>query len=85
MLKLGRLELKGFIAWLFWCVVHIFFLIDARNRFVVAFTWLWDYITFQRGTRLITGVSGRRPDVTIGGEAAGASCPSGNDRFKGAA
>jgi NADH dehydrogenase len=54
--KLGRIELKGFIAWLFWCVVHIFFLIDARDRVVVAFTWLWDYLTFQRGARLITQV-----------------------------
>jgi NADH dehydrogenase len=54
--KLGRIELKGFIAWLFWCVVHIFFLIDARDRVVVAFNWLWDYLTFQRGARLITQV-----------------------------
>jgi len=55
-LKLGRIELKGFIAWLFWCVVHIFFLIEVRDRFAVAFTWLWDYISFQRGARLITEV-----------------------------
>jgi NADH dehydrogenase len=54
--KLGKIELKGFLAWLFWCVVHIFFLIEIRDRFVVAFTWLWDYITFQRGARLITEV-----------------------------
>jgi NADH dehydrogenase len=52
--KLGRLQLHGFIGWLFWSVVHIYFLIGLRNRFIVAFTWLWDYITFQRGARLIT-------------------------------
>jgi NADH dehydrogenase len=52
--KLGRLQLKGFIGWLFWSVVHIYFLIGLRNRFVVAFTWLWSYLTFQRGARLIT-------------------------------
>jgi NADH dehydrogenase len=52
--KLGRFELTGFPGWLFWCVVHIFFLIDTRDRVVVAFNWLWDYITFQRGARLIT-------------------------------
>ncbi len=52
--KLGRLELKGFIGWLFWSVVHIYFLIGIRNRFIVAFTWLWSYLTFQRGARLIT-------------------------------
>jgi NADH dehydrogenase len=52
--KLGRLQLKGFIGWLFWSVAHIYFLIGLRNRFIVAFTWLWDYLTFQRGARLIT-------------------------------
>jgi NADH dehydrogenase len=54
--KLGRLELKGFLGWLFWSIVHVFFLIEIRDRFVVAFIWLWDYITFQRGARLITRV-----------------------------
>jgi NADH:ubiquinone reductase (H+-translocating) len=54
--KLGRLELRGLLGWLFWSVVHIFFLIEIRDRFIVAFTWLWDYVTFQRGARLITGV-----------------------------
>jgi len=54
--KLGRLELRGFLGWLFWSVIHVFFLIEIRDRFVVAFTWLWDYVTFQRGARLITRV-----------------------------
>ena len=54
--KLGRLELTGFLGWLFWSIVHIYFLIEARDRFIVAFTWLWDYLTFQRGARLITQV-----------------------------
>ena len=63
--KFGRLELKGFVGWLFWSVAHIYFLIGLRNRFVVAFNWFWDYVTFQRGARLITDVpdgdgSGRR-------------------------
>ena len=54
--KLGRLELTGFLGWLFWSLVHIYFLIGVRDRFIVAFTWLWDYLTFQRGARLITEV-----------------------------
>jgi NADH dehydrogenase len=54
--KLGRIHLRGFIAWLFWAVVHIYFLIGLRYRFLIAFTWLWDYLTFQRGARLITQV-----------------------------
>ena len=52
--KLGRLELKGFVAWEFWSVAHIYFLIGLRYRFLVAINWAWDYITFQRGARLIT-------------------------------
>ncbi|HXL48780.1 MAG TPA: NAD(P)/FAD-dependent oxidoreductase [Xanthobacteraceae bacterium] len=54
--KFGRLRLKGFIGWLFWSLAHIYFLIGVKNRFIVAFTWLWDYVTFQRGARLITEV-----------------------------
>jgi len=58
--KLGRMELKGFLGWLFWGLVHIYFLVEVRGRFIVAFTWLWEYLTFQRGARLITEV--RRDD-----------------------
>jgi NADH dehydrogenase len=54
--KLNHLELRGVLGWLFWSVVHIFFLIELRDRFIVAFNWLWDYVTFQRGARLITRV-----------------------------
>ncbi len=50
----GRLRLKGFIGWLFWGAIHIYFLIGIRNRLVVAVNWLWSYLTFHRGARLIT-------------------------------
>jgi NADH:ubiquinone reductase (H+-translocating) len=56
--QFGGLKLKGLIAWLLWCVAHIFYLIGFRNRLVVAMSWLWSYVTFQRGARLITGLSG---------------------------
>jgi len=52
--KFGRLQLKGFVGWMFWAAVHVYFLIGVRNRFIVAFSWLWTYLTFQRGARLIT-------------------------------
>jgi NADH dehydrogenase len=58
--QMGRVKIKGFIAWLLWSVAHIYFLIGFRNRLVVATNWLWNYVTFQRGTRLITGVTGSR-------------------------
>jgi len=54
--NLKHLRLTGFLGWLFWSAAHIYFLIGLRSRFVVAFSWLWQYLTFQRGARLITGV-----------------------------
>jgi NADH dehydrogenase len=51
--KLGFLQLTGLLGWLFWSAVHIYFLIGLRNRFVVALNWLWSYLTFKRGARLI--------------------------------
>ena len=51
----GKLKLSGFIAWLAWLTVHIFYLIDFRSKIVVLFDWAWSYFTYQRGSRLITG------------------------------
>jgi NADH dehydrogenase len=51
--SIGKVRLTGFIAWLFWSVAHIYYLIGVRNRFIVALNWLWDYASFQRGARLI--------------------------------
>ena len=50
-----KAHLSGFIAWLTWIVVHIFFLIGFRNRVAVFSQWVWTYFTFSRGARLITG------------------------------
>jgi NADH dehydrogenase len=38
-----------------WLMVHIFFLIGFRNRVAVLLNWIWSYISYQRGARLITG------------------------------
>ncbi|MDQ3565626.1 MAG: NAD(P)/FAD-dependent oxidoreductase [Pseudomonadota bacterium] len=51
----GWLRLKGNLAWWIWGLAHIYFLISLRNRLLVALQWLWSYLTFERGTRLITG------------------------------
>jgi NADH dehydrogenase len=51
----GPVHVSGFLGWLIWSVAHIYFLIGFRNRFVVALSWAWSYITYQRGARLITG------------------------------
>ena len=62
--NLKHLQLTGLLGWLFWSVVHIYFLIGLRSRFVVAFSWAWQYLTFQRGARLITGIE--QPGVERG-------------------
>lgn len=54
--RIGRLQLSGWIAWMTWWAIHIIFLIDFRKRFAVFFSWAWSYLTFRRGSRLITGV-----------------------------
>jgi NADH dehydrogenase FAD-containing subunit len=51
----GWLRLRGNPAWWLWGIAHIFFLIGFRNRITVALDWFWSYLTFQRGSRLITG------------------------------
>jgi NADH dehydrogenase len=51
---LGKLRLRGFLAWIAWLTVHIFYLIGFRNRFLVLLEWGWAYLTFQRGARIIS-------------------------------
>jgi NADH dehydrogenase len=54
--QMGRLHLSGFPAWLLWSLAHVYFLIGFRNRFIVVLNWAWSYLTFRRGSRLITGL-----------------------------
>ncbi len=51
----GWLRVSGLFAWLLWSFVHILFLIGFRNRLIVMMDWIWSYLTYQRGARLITG------------------------------
>ncbi len=66
--NLGRLRFGGFIAWLMWIFIHIFFLIGFRNRVLVMLEWAISYITYSRGARLITGqdAGSVEPDAAIG-------------------
>jgi NADH dehydrogenase len=52
---LGPIKASGFLAWLIWLFIHIFWLIGFRNRIAVLTEWAWSYLTFQRRVRLITG------------------------------
>jgi NADH dehydrogenase len=54
---LDGVRLTGWLGWWFWGIAHVWYLIGFRSRVVVSFEWLWSYLTFQRGARLITGVT----------------------------
>ena len=54
-IDLGALRLSGLAAWLIWSIAHIWFLIGFRSRLAVTLSWLWNYLTYHRGARLITG------------------------------
>lgn len=53
--EIRALHLSGFIAWLAWLVIHLFYLIGFENRLLVMVQWAASYISYERGARLITG------------------------------
>ncbi|MFN0027524.1 MAG: NAD(P)/FAD-dependent oxidoreductase [Acidimicrobiales bacterium] len=54
----GHRRFSGFPAWVLWWLVHLLYLIGFRSRVLVWFGWAWQWLTFQRGARLITGEHG---------------------------
>jgi NADH dehydrogenase len=54
-------RLRGLLAWIIWSTIHVLFLINFRSRLAVMFSWVWTYLFFDRGARLITGSS----DLTV--------------------
>lgn len=51
----GRVKVTGLVAWLLWSTVHVYFLVGFRNRLAVGLSLAWNYLTFARHARLITG------------------------------
>ncbi len=62
-IKLGKLQLVGFLAWIMWLTIHIFYLIGFENRVLVMLQWAWAYLGFQRRVRLITSTPVWSPDM----------------------
>ena len=62
---LGPVRLSGWLAWILWLSVHIFYLIGFRNRLIVMLQWAWAYVTRKRSARLITC----EPSLDLGPEA----------------
>ena len=84
----GKFRSTGFVAWILWLVVHIYYLIGYRNRLVVVLEWAWAYLTFQRGVRLITwkeskeceggSISGLGSEGGVSGSSRSGSIPGGS-------
>ena len=51
----GKIKFKGWFAWWLWGIAHIYFLIGVRAPLIVGVQWFWNYLTYGRGARLITG------------------------------
>jgi len=65
--QIRKLRLWGFLAWLTWAFVHLWYLIGFRNRLFVFINWVWAYVWSQHGARIVTGRSALRtpaPDPT---------------------
>jgi NADH:ubiquinone reductase (H+-translocating) len=58
--QLPTLRLSGILAWWFWLVLHIYFLIEFRSRLIVLINWAWSYFTYARGARIILGTDTER-------------------------
>ena len=63
----GRIKVKGWLAWFAWALIHVYLLVGFQHRFLVSMQWLWRYLTYDRGARLIAG-----DYVEAGGAPAGA-------------
>ena len=70
--ELGRLRLTGFPAWALWGVAHVYFLIGLPSPLLVSIKWLWEYVTYKRGARLITGGGATRASPSPGADGASA-------------
>ena len=57
--QLGRLRMSGFLAWLSWVFVHLWYLVGFRNRLVVFVDWVWAYVVSSHTARIIVGRSSR--------------------------
>lgn len=66
----GRFKMRNWVAWFAWAFIHVYLLIGFQNRILVSIRWLWLYLTYERGARLISGspASVDRMSVNVGSE-----------------
>ena len=59
--EIRKFHFSGYLAWISWLFVHLIFLVGLRNKISVFMQWTYSYLTYKRGARIITGVSGAPP------------------------
>lgn len=50
---MGKLKFGGFFAWFIWMFIHLYFLVGFRNRLITFFNWVYNYVNFDKASRLI--------------------------------
>jgi NADH dehydrogenase len=63
--EIGKLKLKGFVAWFVWMLVHLISIIGIKNRLFVLINWMWQYITYDQSLRLIITPSVKNSEITL--------------------
>ena len=58
--EIGPLRLKGFVGWIAWLAVHLYFIIGFRNRVAVLLRWAWEYVFYDRPIRFVVRTAARR-------------------------
>ena len=53
--EIGPLQFSGILAWLAWLFIHLLYIVEFENRVLIIVQWAYDYFTYNRGARLITG------------------------------
>lgn len=63
--ELGRIRLKGFIAWTTWMLIHLMSVVGVKNRLLILVNWIWQYIMYDQSLRLIIRPSEKPTHTTI--------------------
>ena len=74
---IGPLKFSGLLAWLAWLFIHLMYIVEFENRLLIFFQWAWNYLTWNRSARLITGA--RRPTRDPKNESNAIDKPGGAD------
>lgn len=63
--EIGKLKLKGFVAWFVWMLAHLVSIIGIKNRLFVLINWMWQYITYDQSLRLIIKPSSKNSEIKL--------------------